>query len=522
MRLAHVVITGALVLGCGEGSRIEKASASLTPKRPLVFDYEAIPLPAETPRKPMPAHLLAAGAAHKMFVNFAGGQVRGDGSCSASESNCSWIVRCPSMVDYPRYLGTAEQRDATLAIVRNHLAPYNVEVVTERPTTGPYTMIMVGGTPATICYAEADSGVLGVAPLDCGNQNEADIVFAFSEVDASPEVMGQTIAHEGAHSWGLEHTDDTKDVEYPAAIGVGVLGFLDKVMGVVRLNQDFSVTIVASNCDGTMQQNSHARMVAALGANAPDSIAPTVTIGYPQDGTTGFRPDRPVTVRAGVSDNYPLDRIHDVTLVIDQGMPAAMRLVDAAAPYQWPVQLSPGAHTLLVEAKDGSDLVGQSAVVHITVAEGAGGAGAGGAGTGGAGTGGGGAAGGTGTAGADGAAGTSGGAGASGSGNAPGPTDLGAPCEGDTDCRGFCVIGAEGGICSRSCAASSECGSGLQCRDFYRDGGDKVCTPTGFAPPAAATASSGCASTPARTSTTSAALLIGILTMLAFRRRSRV
>jgi len=90
---------------------------------------------------------------------------------------------------------------------------WNIVFTAERPATGVYEMVMVGGP--TI------AGALGFAPLDCGNISPFNIAFAFSEAIADYDcgMYGLTavITQELAHALGLCHNDTVGGLLYPQA-----------------------------------------------------------------------------------------------------------------------------------------------------------------------------------------------------------------------------------------------------------------------------------------------------------------
>ncbi|HEX5058304.1 MAG TPA: hypothetical protein VFV99_03040 [Kofleriaceae bacterium] len=109
-------------------------------------------------------------AQYTLFVNFDGVTL---GVCSSPDSraNCSNLIQTDTT--FPAFLDGNPARDSFIASilfpVRKALAPYSIDVVTTRPASGNYYMMVVGGTPALI---GAPSGVGGIAPASC---NPADL-----------------------------------------------------------------------------------------------------------------------------------------------------------------------------------------------------------------------------------------------------------------------------------------------------------------------------------------------------------
>ncbi len=87
----------------------------------------------------------------------------------------------------------------------------NVKVVTTRPTSGVYTMIVVGGRRSLI--PDEKPTAFGVALRDCGNHNPSNVGFVFtdelpSSVAAANIIIANLIAHEAGHTFGLSHVYD--------------------------------------------------------------------------------------------------------------------------------------------------------------------------------------------------------------------------------------------------------------------------------------------------------------------------
>src|SRR5690349_5841943 len=164
--------------------------------------------------------------AHIIFLNFDGAMLKAppNGYGDDASQNESWIANGPVTIpafDAKPY-APALTRDATINVITNAFktlyAPFNVAVVTQRPpATQSYTMCMIGGRPGLV---GEQNGVAGIAPLDCDNQDESDISFAFSD-DLAPANVGSaaesmraiavTAAQETAHSFGLGHTTNKSD-----------------------------------------------------------------------------------------------------------------------------------------------------------------------------------------------------------------------------------------------------------------------------------------------------------------------
>jgi hypothetical protein len=217
-----------------------------------------------------------------LFLNFDGGTLH-SGSCNNSANNCSWLISGSlGTVQFPAFSGSETAKQAILLQVRRYYAPFNIAVVSARPGSGVYSMTMVGGHASDIGMAEPTGSYIGgVAPLDCGNQEDDDISFAFSaSLLNGVHDVAVTAAQESSHGFGLGHTDDQTDIMYPLLSGRET-AFLDKEMHI------YDAGAASSSCDGTGMQNSYQALLATLGANTgPDTLPPEISLTSPHNGDT--------------------------------------------------------------------------------------------------------------------------------------------------------------------------------------------------------------------------------------------
>jgi len=128
----------------------------------------------------------------------------------------------------PSFDGSHADRDAITDAVKDTFNGYQVIVTTERPLSGSFSTISIGGSHANVpAYTELglNENTLGVADgIDFDNLNRKDTALVFSE-NFDPTVFGpsrneriaQTIAHEAGHLFGLFHVRDEDQLLYPYA-----------------------------------------------------------------------------------------------------------------------------------------------------------------------------------------------------------------------------------------------------------------------------------------------------------------
>jgi hypothetical protein len=174
-------------------------------------------------------------------------------------------------------------------------APYNIDFTATRPTSGAYSMIVIGGD----CPTVAGRSCAGIAPRDCGDQNLANIAFVFPR-GLSVEAVATLAAHESGHAWGLGHTDDPDDIMNPIVAeppqtryGAGNLAGIDGQPD-------------GSGCpQSATYQDSHELLLANIGPRPPDGEAPEVWFEHVVPGRV-VRPGQSIVV--GARDNVAADR----------------------------------------------------------------------------------------------------------------------------------------------------------------------------------------------------------------------
>jgi len=113
----------------------------------------------------------------KLYVNTEGVAIM---KCSADDArtNCSTIPTGNATI--PPFLPGDPNRqaliDAIVVRVQDKLAPYSVDVITTRPTSGEYAMSVIGGDPTLIGQA---SNALSTGGEACSFDNHNHVTFAF-------------------------------------------------------------------------------------------------------------------------------------------------------------------------------------------------------------------------------------------------------------------------------------------------------------------------------------------------------
>ena len=193
--------------------------------------------------------------------------------------NSSWIIASANdRVAFPAYRGGARAWQAITTCVRNAYRDFAVDFSDQRPSSGVYSMIIVGGTPDLLGLS-SETG--GIAPAD-GRvlRNAVGFVFSAGAGERTDDVC-QAIVHEVGHTLGLDHAYRCEDpMSYLDDCGPKKFADVDAACGEYE----------ARTCDGgKATQNSYRKLMALVG---PRAATAGTTPAFPIP-TIGPRPIAP-------------------------------------------------------------------------------------------------------------------------------------------------------------------------------------------------------------------------------------
>ncbi len=214
-----------------------------------------------------------SATAQVVYLNYGGDTIEGGYYCSDAPSNCSRLVAGTQYMA-PFTLSTQWDRGQVVGAITRCVGMFfrdmDIRFVTDRPASGPYTMMMIGAIYPTQLGFETNAGPYGRAPVDCDNSNKNDIGFLLLQDSIEPDFyyMCRSIAHELGHTFGMVHTRgentiygdrvdmmcESDQCQEAAANGTAKWDVINRAQ-----------PTDATACDGTKRQNTYARLMDTLG-----------------------------------------------------------------------------------------------------------------------------------------------------------------------------------------------------------------------------------------------------------------
>jgi MYXO-CTERM domain-containing protein len=366
-------------------------------------------------------YLAAPGAQRVVYLNRDGGVYNITQAATDSMTNTASV----------RVSGDGRARTATIAplastfdwpmvatCIKNHFKAIDVRFVETEPSTGPFIEAVVGGNGSELGFP-ANAGLLGIASADnfC-NVTEAGICFTFSEAHGGSQRNAElctTVAHEIGHLLALEHEVLATDLmSYVPVTSQPNKGFQNQASACGTYPQQ------PQNCScSSSQQNSFNRLTTYVGPKPVETVAPSLSISSPSNGSTV----PPIfNVVASASDDMAMA---DVRVLID-GVEGGHSSVLADGKYTITVKNAAlGDHQMTVIARDeAGNETSQTIAVKVAKAQ------------------------------------------------------IGDSCVANEACEGnICASNEDGNFCTQTCdVANDSCPSDFECQDI---GGASVCVVTG-------------------------------------------
>ncbi len=315
---------------------------------PLAERAEHAPHRSSVQAPPPPLRGPVSPHAETLYIDFDGASLRPGSDGRLEQMSC-----IDGAFEYPGFDAGREFVEATVEAVRQHLEPFDITVVwEERPDPSlPYTTVLVGGAPEQLGFDDSTQGY--ACRVDCGNRVPHELVLAFD--NDSEQALANTIVHEAAHAWGLDHVVDNASLMSPFS-PVDKATLLDRC---VEISEATSSPVCIAEHESFCppgQQNERAEMMARFGERRVD-LEPPVFLGLPE-GVVEIEPGDPFVLNFEVEDDSsnPGVELRVAGLGVRQTL-------DPAVP-ETEVYLPAGEHTLEVR---GMDHAGNEAVEEISV-----------------------------------------------------------------------------------------------------------------------------------------------------------
>ena len=139
-----------------------------------------------------------------LYLNFGGAQLHASDQDDASDD----AAGVPELVGPQAAYAEAHACDEVAEVVREHFSGFELEVVCARPTTGPYTMVLVSTVDAGI-DTEAGLAWRTGAP-DCGNDNPSNVgvVEVLRGMGVDAPTIAMAVSHVAGIGFGLDEDHD--------------------------------------------------------------------------------------------------------------------------------------------------------------------------------------------------------------------------------------------------------------------------------------------------------------------------
>jgi hypothetical protein len=193
----------ALVLASGCGAQVNTHASNQTVDASPGSSVNPVidaPIPADAP-----APTCANGRV--VYLNFDGQMLVRGGTSDATTNTAAWLGGTSKTVPAFHPTGLTDRAGTIQTIVdsvKNELSATPIQVVTTRPSAGPYVMIVLGGSPSNV-----GTNNDATTDHDCGDLVKSDLGWISDSFDPSvvPDVIMGTIGY----GLGLDGTADQTD-----------------------------------------------------------------------------------------------------------------------------------------------------------------------------------------------------------------------------------------------------------------------------------------------------------------------
>jgi len=192
----HALVFATMMAACGDDGGGTTVDAGPRPDAPPSCPPQSAPLPAGD---------------HQVFIAFEGVAIT-LGDCDDATINCSSLV-ADATTNVPPFLMAETNRQtritAITSMIRDALAPFSIDVVTTRPASGDYWMVVAGGTSDAIA---GTANILVAAQPACDAANTKSLALVFERDEQTTDrTYANTIAGAFGSLVGLVPTTQSGD-----------------------------------------------------------------------------------------------------------------------------------------------------------------------------------------------------------------------------------------------------------------------------------------------------------------------
>ncbi|MBA3538357.1 MAG: hypothetical protein H0T79_01900 [Deltaproteobacteria bacterium] len=152
----------------------------------------------DAPPSELPDTAPACSNGRVVYLNFEGQSLQQAAASDAPTNRAAWMTTLAGTA--PAYHAGSANRSAEIEAivtgVRSQLASFPITVVTTRPASGPYVMVVFGGTANNVGSAYGAA----VNKLDCGDAVKSDVAWIADAVTPTQRVVNFAV---GAVGFGL-------------------------------------------------------------------------------------------------------------------------------------------------------------------------------------------------------------------------------------------------------------------------------------------------------------------------------
>lgn len=183
------------------------------------------------------------------------------GNHDDSKKNVSAVVQVAGLpsFDMPAYTGSNTRWNDIRECVEKQFEDFDIRVVDQRPVDGDYLMVVMGGRPGKLTTVNTGKGkLLGLTPFSGEVVHDAVVLIFTEEIGHRNTRTCETVAHEIAHAFGVDHARLCSDVMTYKRSCVKLQTFRDK-------DTECGEYEDRACKSGLATQNSHQILLKALG-----------------------------------------------------------------------------------------------------------------------------------------------------------------------------------------------------------------------------------------------------------------